>query len=132
MQNLRNAFEKFRYGRNGADAYCRFLLIVGIILDLISIFGGMFFLILADIIFIYALFRMFSKNLVKRSIENQSYLVVVNWIRHMYKAFISNIKDKEHKYYVCPQCHQIVRVPRGHGKIDITCPTCGKEFSRKS
>jgi hypothetical protein len=123
----------FMYGRNGLDDYNKFLLIIGLIVDMLSmIFAGMFFLIFSDIIFIYVLFRAFSKNLVKRSMENQSYLYVKNWLRHKWKAAHSNAKDKEHRYYVCPQCHQIVRVPRGRGKLDITCPTCGKEFSRKS
>lgn len=132
MQKLTNWFMNFMIGRNGMDAYNKFLLIFGLVMDLISFFGGMYFLILSDIIFLYALYRGLSKNLVKRSIENQSYLVIKNWLSHLWKAKVSNIKDKEHRYYVCPQCHQIVRVPRGHGKIDITCPTCGKEFSRKS
>ncbi len=131
MQKLRESLIRFMYGRNGIDAYNKFLLIVGLILDLLS-FATMYFLFLSDIFFIYALFRALSKNLVKRSIENQSYLVIANWLRHLWKAKMSTMKDKEHVYYVCPQCHQIVRVPKGRGEIDITCPTCGKEFSRKS
>ncbi len=133
MQKLRESFSRFMMGRNGADAYDRFLLIIGLTADIISLFAGSaYFLIMADILLIYAIFRMLSKNIVKRSIENQSYLLLKNWVRHIFKAARSNVSDKEHHYYVCPQCHQIVRVPRHRGKIDITCPTCGKEFSRKS
>jgi hypothetical protein len=132
MQKLSDKYFRFMQGRNGFDAYNKFLLIIGLINDLISVFFGSYFLILADIFFFYALFRCLSRNIVKRSMENQSYLVIQNWLRHLWKAWTSNLKDREHKYYVCPQCHQIVRVPRGKGTITVTCPTCGKEFSRKS
>lgn len=132
MQKLSEWLLNFMNGRNGLDAFNKFLLIIGIVIDLISMFGGLFFLILSDVFFFYILYRALSKNITKRSMENQSYLIIKNWLSHLWKASRSNARDKEHRYFVCPQCHQIVRVPRGHGKIDITCPTCGKEFSRKS
>lgn len=133
MQKIREALTRFMMGRYGIDQYAKFLLITALICDFISLlFTSTYFLILSDIIFIYAFFRMLSKNIVKRSMENQSYIILKNWFRHIFKAAKSNVSDKEHHYYVCPHCHQIVRVPKGRGKIDITCPTCGKEFSRKS
>ena len=39
--------------------------------------------------------------------------------------------DTEHKYYHCPQCSKMLRVPRGKGKIEIRC-TCGRTFVRKT
>ena len=31
-------------------------------------------------------------------------------------------------YYRCPQCRQKLRVPRGRGRIQISCPRCGTQF----
>lgn len=132
MQKLKESFQKFMYGRYGTDPYNNFLLTVGFILYLLSMFFGLIFLILGDALFVYVLFRMMSKNRVKRSMENQKYYAIRTTFQHYSKSLVLNIKDKQHKYYVCPQCHRLVRVPRGHGKIDITCPTCRKVFSRKS
>ena len=43
-----------------------------------------------------------------------------------------NIKDREYKYFVCPGCGQICRVPKKRGKITITCPRCHASFDRRS
>ena len=32
----------------------------------------------------------------------------------------------------CPQCRQKLRVPRGRGRIQISCPRCGTQFIKKS
>ena len=133
IHRLLEKYMHFMMGRNGFDAFGQGLFVMGITMNLLGLlFRTQFFLLLSNVIFIYELFRMFSKNTVKRSIENQSYIVLSNWGRHLWKAFVSNLKDKDHKYFVCPQCHQIVRVPRGRGKIEITCPTCHKEFTENS
>ncbi len=41
-------------------------------------------------------------------------------------------KDKDHKYYICPTCKQIVRVPKGKGRIDIRCPRCSTVFEKRT
>ena len=82
---------------------------------------------------IYCYYRMFSKNITKMSAQNQKYL---NW---RYGLAVKRQKTKTHMeqrkiyhFYKCPQCRQKVRVPKGHGKICITCPKCKMEFVRKS
>ena len=42
------------------------------------------------------------------------------------------LKDRQHRYFACPKCRQTVRVPRGKGKISITCPKCREKFIRKT
>ena len=70
---------------------------------------------------IWALFRGFSRNTYKRYQENRKFL-----------QFFERLKDREHRYYDCPKCRQVVRVPRGKGRIAITCPRCRERFVRKT
>lgn len=69
----------------------------------------------------WAVFRMLSRNTYKRYRENCRYL-----------RFLDRLRDREHKYFDCPRCHQPVRVPRGKGKIAIHCPKCQEKFIRKT
>jgi peptidoglycan/LPS O-acetylase OafA/YrhL len=64
-----------------------------------------------------AIFRSLSRNIYKRYEENRKFLV-----------FFQKLKDKDHRYYNCPRCRQQVRVPKGKGKISITCPKCREKF----
>lgn len=70
---------------------------------------------------IWAICRSFSRNTYKRYQENRKFL-----------QFFDRIKDRDHRYYDCPRCRQNVRVPRGKGKIAITCPRCKEKFIRKT
>ena len=70
---------------------------------------------------IWALFRMFSRNTYARYEENRKFL-----------RFFDRLKDREHRYFNCPKCQQPVRVPRGKGKIAITCPKCREKFIKKT
>ena len=70
---------------------------------------------------IWAIFRCLSRNTYKRYQENRRYL-----------QLLDRVKDRQHRYYDCPKCRQRVRVPRGKGKISITCPRCKEKFVRKT
>lgn len=69
----------------------------------------------------WAISRSLSRNTYKRYQENRKFL-----------KFFDRIQDRSHRYYDCPKCRQTVRVPRGKGKIAITCPRCKEKFVRKS
>ena len=88
---------------------------------------------LAIALMIYSTWRMFSKNISARYAENQKYLnyryqMAVKWNR--FKKHLA--QRKNYRFYKCPQCKQKVRVPKGRGKICITCPKCRTEFVKKS
>ena len=70
---------------------------------------------------IWAICRTLSRNTYKRYQENRKFLQIVG-----------RLKDRQNRYFDCPKCHQLVRVPRGKGKISITCPKCGTQFIKKS
>ena len=68
-----------------------------------------------------ALFRAFSRNTYQRYRENRKFLILVD-----------RLKDREHRYFECPRCRQPVRVPKGKGKIAISCPKCRERFVKKT
>ena len=88
--------------------------------------------LLADALIFLSLFRTLSRNIWKRQKENIKYMELTRPVRSRFSLIKKNASDKEHKYFSCPHCHQTVRVPRGHGKIEITCPRCKSTFERKS
>ena len=120
-------FRSFMAGRYGTDKLNMALLITGLVMSIISAFSrGVPWLQLicwlgSYGLMFWALFRAFSRNTYKRYQENRRYL-----------NFLSRLKDREHRYYSCPRCRQTVRVPRGKGKIAITCPKCKEKFVRKT
>ena len=119
------------YGRCGVDQLNLFLLSVVIFLSLasviLSVIGGVCTLIgmlvnlLSHLILLWYLFRFLSRNLEKRILENRRFL-----------SLFSRIKDRQNRYYRCPNCKQPVRVPRGRGKVCIKCPRCNEKFIRKT
>ncbi len=130
---MREKIVRFMYGRYGMDRFGRFLMGAVIVLFVLSLFGVKICYTLAVVVMVYAYYRMFSKQISKRSIENQKYLQyewkVKNWF-HKKKALVK--QSKTHRIYKCPNCKQKIRVPRGRGKIAITCKKCKTEFIKKS
>ena len=123
---LSAGFRHFMQGRYGTDKLNTAILLAGLIACVLQILlpGAILKLILmlfSYVCMILAIFRAFSRNTYKRYQENRKYL-----------RFLERFKDKEHKYFDCPRCRQSVRVPRGKGKIAITCPKCKEKFIKKT
>lgn len=131
---MREKIARFMVGRNGVDDLARFESWFVLVVLILSIFTRSGLLDLIAITFIvHMYFRVFSRNVSKRYEENQKFLNfrydwTVKWNRKK-KHFEQR---KMYKFYKCPMCRQEVRVPRGHGKICITCPKCREEFIRRS
>lgn len=134
FQNLKFKIMRFMQGRNGIDQYSQFLNGVVLILFLISILTRSTFLGWAPFVLMgYMYFRIFSKNIPKRSMENQKFCNM----RYDLSIKINKMKKqweqrKIYRFFHCPMCKQKVRVPKGRGKICITCPKCREEFVRRS
>ena len=119
-------FRRFMQGRYGSDKLNTLILSIGLAASLLQLFIPTYGLKLAFMLMSYvflavAIFRMLSRNTYKRYEENRKYL-----------RLLDRWKDKEHRYYDCPKCKQTVRVPRGKGKISITCPKCREKFIKKT
>ena len=131
---MKQKLQKFMIGRYGLDQFSQTLMIISIIFLVISMFSkkGPFYLI-ALLILGYTYFRMFSKNISKRYEENQKFLN----FRYRFVAKTDQLKKRWtqrniYRFFSCPSCKQKVRVPKGKGKICITCPKCKTEFIKKS
>lgn len=131
---MKRRFMEFMNGRYGADQLSRFMLGVCVVCLVLNIFTRVQGLYLVALIILgVCYFRMFSRNYVKRSAENQKYLDMTQGIRNrFYKIKNRILQSKDYHIYKCPSCGQKIRIPRGKGKICITCPKCRHEFEKKS
>ena len=130
---MRDKLQRFMIGRYGNDRFNQFLMIVAILLLMLSLFGADLCYLLAFVVMVYAYFRMFSKQVYKRSAENQKYLQIEMKVSGFWQKKKKEFAQrKEYHIYKCPKCKQKLRVPRGKGKIAISCRKCGTEFIRKS
>ena len=77
--------------------------------------------------------RVLSKNATRRRIENEKYLSlqmrVEDWISMRRTCFDQR---KEYAFFRCPGCGRTVRVPKGKGRVRITCRQCGFSFEKKT
>ena len=126
FQKLGDKFRRFMQGRYGSDKLNTLILIIGLMASILQLFMPIYwlrlvFMLISYIFLFFAMFRMFSRNVYKRYEENRKYL-----------RFLDKLKDKEHRYFDCPRCRQAVRVPKGKGKIAITCPKCKEKFIKKT
>lgn len=133
-RNFTEQLRKFMYGRYGFDQLTQALIILSLILTVIMMFfKNSAFLLLTYLPFIYAVYRILSKNTYKRSKENLWYITKADRIKkNFYQAKVLTFGTKTHKYYKCTKCKQTIRVPRGKGKISITCPKCRNEFIKRT
>ncbi len=116
----------FMSGRYGTDRLNMAILSAGLVASLLSVLfknsGASFVLfILSYALMIWAIVRTLSRNTYQRYRENRKFLQIVE-----------RVKDRNNRYFDCPKCHQTVRVPRGKGKISITCPRCREKFVKKT
>lgn len=130
---MREKFSRFMIGRYGNDRLNQVIMIVAMIALVISFFGPKIFYLFSLLCLVVVYFRMFSRNIYKRSMENNKYL---QW-EYKVKQFFAKKKremqqTKTHHIYRCPSCKQKIRVPRGKGRIEIRCPKCGQTFIKKS
>ena len=116
----------FMAGRYGSDKLNMAILGAGLVASLLSVWirvvpVNLIFWALSYGLMIWAIFRCLSRNTYKRYRENRWFLQMKD-----------RLKDRQNRYFSCPKCRQTVRVPRGKGKIAITCPRCKEKFVKKT
>ncbi len=126
----------FFRGRNGFDQLALTTWFLAMVFLLISLFGGVVGTV-ASVLSLAALFctffRSLSRNIGKRSAENSRFLSATAGLRRKFQNLKTRVSQgREFKFFTCPTCHTLLRVPRGKGKIQITCRKCGNRFSGKT
>lgn len=123
---LSSGLRTFMAGRYGTDRLNMVILCAGLASSILSSLVqvtplNLIFWLLSYGLMIWAIFRTLSRNTYKRYQENRKFMQIFD-----------RMKDRQHRYFDCPKCRQMVRVPRGRGKISITCPRCREKFIRKT
>lgn len=121
-------------GRYGVDQLSMLLIITSIIFSISSRFidNGIISIIFMGTA-ILAYYRIFSRNITKRYQENNKLLKVWNPIKNKFNKRIKRVKNsRDYRHFKCPSCSQTLRVPRGKGKVSITCPKCKTGIIKKT
>lgn len=130
---MRNFLQRIMAGRYGSDQLNMFLLVVYLVLYLLGAVTGFGILSYIGLFCILlALFRMMSRKIDRRRAENVKFLNMTAPINRWFKLRRTIHQDKDHAYFKCPNCKQQLRVPKGKGKITITCRSCGTSFQEKT
>ena len=134
LQKIKAGIQNFMKGRRGADELSLALLITGVVLSMLSSILRLSILYLLSLaIYIFALYRMFSRNLEKRYAENAAFLKLWRGKGAATRQFFNRMKNlKKYKYFKCPECKSRLRLPRGVGEVTVTCGKCHHAFKQKA
>ena len=129
-----NWLRRFMVGRYGGDQLSTWLLVLSIILSTVGRLTGVSLLMAISYIPLFiAFYRVFSKDLQKRRMENYKFAMFLSPMYGKFKKIQNHIKtSKTHKYYKCSKCKTMLRVPKAKGKILITCPKCKEKFIKNT
>ena len=132
LERIGLKLEGWMIGRYGQDELNRFLMYVSLFF---------IFLAMADPVWAYvallpmcwSMYRCYSKNVVKRRQERATYLRITAKPRQWGRLQKRKWQDRNtHKYFTCKECGAVFRVPKGKGKIEVTCPNCKVHSIRKT
>lgn len=142
---MRNRFQDFMNGRYGNDQLNQFMSVAALILIVLNIFLKIQILFFAALVLLILLYiRMFSRNYAKRQLENERFLNLTARFRRGGYGHASgrgwdaasrrarSEQRKIYRFFQCPHCAQKVRVPKGRGRIEITCPKCRTAFIKRT
>ena len=134
-----NWLRRMMMGRYGNDQLGNFLFVTYLLLFVLQLIFrttvvGPVLILLSYFLIILYFFRCLSRNIYKRQMENQKFLKAWNPVKNYFKFWRLRIKERSgtKKLYRCPKCHQTIRVPKGRGKIAISCHKCRFEFIKKT
>lgn len=132
---MREKLTRFMIGRYGQfDFLSKTIMGFGLLALALSLLSGKTaFTLSAFVLIAWLYFRLFSRNIYRRSLENQWLLDKTSGLRHWVNRQTKHFKElKLYHIYKCPNCRQKIRIPRGKGKIQISCPKCRTTFIKNS
>ena len=130
---MRDWFRRLMMGRYGVDQLTWVLLVLSLLLSLCgSIFRVQLLGILCWAVLVVCYLRIFSRTNYARQQENKRFMQFWWRLKNGRSKRPSREQRKNYKVFSCPTCKQKLRVPRGKGKISISCPKCGRSFIKKT
>jgi len=141
MNSFQQRLLTFLRGRYGFDLFSRFLFWAGLPLVLLSMFlrtiglpvSSAFLWFASLALYAYGVFRVLSKNISRRQAENLRYLRYKSTLTEFFTVRLERFRQRgRYRYFRCPSCRATLRVPRGKGKIQVTCRSCGHKFHEKT
>jgi len=129
----RNA-QHFMIGRYGTDELSIFLIRLALVVMLLSIIPKLSLLaVLSWTLLLIGVYRSLSRKITARSRERDWYLSKTCRISSRFNTYKRIWADrKTHRYFKCKNCKSFVRVPRGKGRIEISCTKCRCKMIRKT
>lgn len=130
--NFKMKFLQFMSGRYGNDQLNKFIFALIVVCFILSLFGVSVVSKISLALIIIYIYRAFSRNYNQRYHENQIYLKHSEKIRWKYQNLKKSIAyRKTHKIFKCSNCHKKLSVPKGKGKIEVSCP-CGNKMVKRT
>ena len=131
---IRNWLRRFMAGRYGPDALGVALFVIACVFGLLSRLRILRLLIIVGYAALaFAVFRLLSRNIYRRRAENDRFLTAWWPLRQKIVGWYRRTKErKNYRFFKCPACGNMLRVPRNKGTIQIMCPKCGERFVRKT
>ena len=134
-----NWLRRMMMGRYGNDQLGNFLFVIYLLFFVLQLIFrgslvGLVSLVIGYFVILLYFFRFFSRNIFKRQLENQKFMQVWNSVKNFFRFWKMRWQERSgtKALYRCPKCHQVIRVPKGKGKIAITCPKCRFEFIKRT
>lgn len=127
------SFDRWMAHHNGPDAISRLLLVLAVILTGCGLYAKLVPLImLALIVLLVIVWRILSTNIIKRRKEESALLSHAGFLRPwLANPGAAHTEHKMYKHVKCPTCGQKARLPKGVGKVVVTCPSCGDQYIKK-
>lgn len=136
---MKDKLQLFMQGRYGIDALYRTQLLAAVVCSLLAVLLkkstalSSLFSAVSVLLIGWAVFRLLSRKIEKRYLENLYYLEWLGAVRrHIRFRKVKHSQRKDYKFFVCPTCRTNLRVPKGKGKVHITCTKCGTRFRGKT
>ncbi len=133
IMKINDFFARLMYGRYGNDSLNRFLIFVWFVELLVNFFAHSVVLYVFSVILcVVVLFRMLSKNIVRRRRENAAWYEITKRLKASLRMLLVRIRDRKVAYFFkCPKCKAPIRMPKRVGRFNVRCKKCGHVFMKE-
>jgi ssDNA-binding Zn-finger/Zn-ribbon topoisomerase 1 len=130
VERIKEKLIKFMTGRYGVDQLYYGMFALWVVLTLVNIkVDSMILMAVSDVFIVLAIFRGFSRNISRRTAENEKFLKVWNPVKRKVRLFYRRIREiRVHRFRTCPHCKKTLQLPIKRGKNTVKCPRCQEKF----